>query len=460
MGFIFSLLFGSFLASAFNKGDCVFAGDIDLENYKEECEYFNDLAPNNKYFCGYYTCERKESVTITANGTETTTQQELPLTYKNGQCTGTVNGVDQTRTAVTKEEYRTDLYTQIENKCERMREEAQEIAQDQKDTQEQVEEAQKDAQEQAAKAQQDKQRQCQAQHRDFLTERDAIERQVQQTQSQIDRLRDQITNKRTLISGGEQQLTEAIRQLQQTQRNTLQEFEENLEQTEIQSRNALRQLETQALIKMNQLEQLANEKNSVCSERFNNYDFIRDNCYEQALAEVAQQRNSYYQRLYSSEVQYRNASDIFSENLKTVEQRFTGLFYSKRQQCYARDIGETEIVSCTVQSLRNRDEACRGSNAANCPTPKARAIEDNVLLKLSNIESSEKTVQLELDNLYKSLEEFPENKAEAVELMKQRLQNEEQKFQEEHVSLRERLSIRSINGVSRVIGRPENSPES
>ena len=48
MGFIFSLLFGSFLAFGDDDDECIYAGDIDLNNYEEQCNTFESFDTKQK----------------------------------------------------------------------------------------------------------------------------------------------------------------------------------------------------------------------------------------------------------------------------------------------------------------------------------------------------------------------------------------------------------------------------
>ena len=431
-----------FIIPAWSSANCS-SRSLDLD----DCEDAEFNRPQCIYECEKYTRNNENDFNL--SGT-------VPL--DNGRCP--VGDQDHNFKKV-----RSSLYDTFKRQCEileareeRKREEKEFQEEKEKSLEDMLEkqiEDQKKAQEEAQRQKEEMNRlmaqECKEENRKLVSQRDRIESRVRAIESEVDELRDSITKNKSIQSEEEQRLKEEIQKLTQDQRDTLLKYETQIQDAENKSDQLIRDLERKLLIEVHKLENITDNQNIACNNRFNEYLLVREGCFNRALQEVSVQRENYYKQLYSGR-QSRTPSEAFSENLQTIEERFTNLLYSKEQLCYDRAIGNTEQVICSLSSLRDRDSICQQTEnkGEKCPTAQARVIENKLLEKLSEIKNQEEIIEMEINSIYKSLEEIPGKKAQAIENLKKDLENKHQKFTERFDSLKVRLEQARIRRIAEI----------
>ena len=286
---------------------------------------------------------------------------------------------------------------------------------------------------------------CKSQYEQFRGERNSIEDQVRNIESQIDEKRQDIINQNIEASREEEEIKQSIQKLKANHRKLLNSWETKISKQSDDFDMKFEAIKVQLSEAQNKLEQAEIAKQTACTDRFNAYDLANQNCYDQAMAEVAQTRQTYYTRLYQGNQEFSSASEVFSTDFENVEQRFIGLLNEKKRLCYQNAIGNTEIVACNLETVQARDKACQTAKQdSRCPTPQAVAIENKLRNVLAGVALEQKTSKEAMERIYKQIGELPTKKQEALKQLQQELKNDKQNFEEEFARLSRRLEERQL----------------
>ncbi len=284
------------------------------------------------------------------------------------------------------------------------------------------------------------QAECRGQYEELRGERNRIEDAVKRIESEIDKRRQEIIDTHIATSQEEDNIKNNLTRLKDRNRKFLRDWEEKRDGRLRIRDDRFKAAEIEIERALRQLEMAEAGKHAACTERFNKYDIEKNSCYDEALAEVGKERDEFYTNLYSGKQKFQSASEVFSNNFKMTEKKFTRLLKKKEKKCYKKRMGKTKVVACNLDTLEKRDKFCQKENPdSRCPTPKAVEFENTLREKLAGISVAKKTADENLARLYKEIGELPGEKEKDLKKLRQELEDEKEKFDEQYTQMSKKL---------------------
>ena len=316
---------------------------------------------------------------------------------------------------------------------------------------------------------------CKSSHQDVVTQRDRIESQVQKKQQQLDDIEDAITKHYASISKAEDQVREEILKLKQEERQAMNAFKQEeikAEQAERGGERALEQsiedIENAIFESDSALENMADFKEQICSNRSMEYLKISVECYNEQLKQVSEERATLYERIRSGRYEASSLAGLFQMDSQNIDQTFNRRLNALHAHCFESKTGEnlphpgqslTVHIPCELEAFERRAKMCRENNNDRkiCPMkPEVQVIEQQALAQLRKMKQDEVKVERARETALKNIEKLREDNRESKKWIERALADLEKQLQLAQQDFEERHE-RAENELKRVRESAENS---
>lgn len=316
---------------------------------------------------------------------------------------------------------------------------------------------------------------CTSSYERVVRNRDRIENQVRRKQEQLDQMENTITNHYASISEGEDKVSEEILKLKQQERQVMNTFKQEkikAEQTEQAGDRALVQeiekIENALLESTATLEDMADFKQQICSNRSMEYLKISVKCYNEKLEQVSTERASLYQRISTGRFEATNINDLFQMDSQNIDQTFKRRLDALHTHCFEEKTGENlphpgqslkVQIPCDLEAFEGRAELCQkeNNNRSFCPVkPEVQVIEQKALAQLRKVKKDKEKVERARKQALKEIERLREENEESKKWMARALADLEEQLRVAKKDFEEKHE-RAENELKRVREKAENS---